>query len=229
MSLLNTDIQAQYEEAIESLKEINNRLFYNELKTKLDSRDENIETLTEEVNDAIESIEDTISSLADNVNDHLNEHLVQKVSTVFNEELGKLKGINSQIENELIVWIEKVNFLRDQCANVLTEVKDTQKHDHQWIYSQIINLQKEVTKEINKTREIVVRLLQETQQLQQQRNVELKIEVDRLKEKEVEWKAEWVRHLELSKVNQQSTKRFLLTIIAGQGALIILVIILVFL
>lgn len=84
MSTSNT-IDENYQEAIQSLKKINNELFYDDLKKLMKDREETIAGLSEEVYESIENMQRSMNTFPVQVSDQLKEEVFDPQTQLFNQ------------------------------------------------------------------------------------------------------------------------------------------------
>ena len=83
MTTSNITIDEKYNEAIQSLKKINNDLFYDDLKKIIKEREETLAELNEEVYESVEKMQKSMKHFPVQVSEQLKEEVIEPQTQVF--------------------------------------------------------------------------------------------------------------------------------------------------
>src|SRR3954467_7328674 len=111
MNTSNT-IDEKYTEAIQSLKKINNELFYDDLKKLIKDREETIAGLNEEVYESIENMKKSMESFPGQVSEQLKEGVIDHQTAIFDRGMERL-------DENILVLEKKISFWHQQCQEYL--------------------------------------------------------------------------------------------------------------
>jgi hypothetical protein len=143
MTTTNT-IDKKYEEAIQSLKKINDELFYDELKELINQREEVIVEKNEEVYDSIEKM----SELLGRFPSEFKEAVVEPQSLLFNQGMERLNENIVLLEGKAGEWHKEYQAYLKKTEALLTDLKALQKDDRDFIQVQMKKLLKAVEDQI---------------------------------------------------------------------------------
>lgn len=236
MSILNTkesekkldsslnELDFQYQEAVNSLKKINNELFYDELKQNLKDREDSTSKHVENITNLVAVMEKQMKRLPEVVNTFLNEGMVREVSSKIENEMGVFNRTNEKLEGNIKLWKENLKSLEDKNENILNSVMNTQKHDHEWINERLDQLNLAITHELAAKEGKLINFLKEQLQVMLERHELVLDKLQQIENNEALWKERWELFEKVDGVSKKNTKVLLYGVVAGQLVLVIAVI-----
>src|SRR6476659_7063507 len=87
MTTSNSTIDEKYNAAIQSLKKVNNELFYDDLKKLMKDREQTIVKLNEEVYESIEKMENSLQLFQNQASEQLKEEIINPQIELFDREM----------------------------------------------------------------------------------------------------------------------------------------------
>lgn len=144
MTTSNLTIDEKYEEAIQSLKKINDELFYDELKELIHQREEVIVEKNEEVYDHIEKMSELLRRFPSQVK----EEVIDPQSYLFNQGIDKLNESIVNLEGKAAEWHKEYQAYLKKTEALLVNLKALQKDDHDFTQIQTKRILKAIEDQI---------------------------------------------------------------------------------
>jgi hypothetical protein len=132
MSNSNT-IDEIYTEAIQSLKKINDDLFYDDLKKLMKDREENIAALNEEVYESIENMKKSMQGFPMQVSERLREEVMDPQNELFERGMERFNENVLVLEKKIAFWHQQYQENLEKTERLLAEVKGFQQEDQAFI------------------------------------------------------------------------------------------------
>jgi hypothetical protein len=132
MSTSNT-IDEKYTEAIQSLKKINDDLFYDDLKKLMKDREENIAALNEEVYESIENMKKSMQGFPMQVSERLREEVTDPQNELFERGMERFNENVLVLEKKIAFWHQQYQENLEKTERLLAEVKGFQQEDQAFI------------------------------------------------------------------------------------------------
>jgi hypothetical protein len=132
MSSSNT-IDEKYTEAIQSLKKINDDLFYDDLKKLMKDREENIAALNEEVYESIENMKKSLQGFPMQVSERLREEVIDPQNELFERGMERFNENVLVLEKKIAFWHQQYQENLEKTERLLAEVKGFQQEDQAFI------------------------------------------------------------------------------------------------
>lgn len=126
-------IDEKYTKAIQSLKKINDDLFYNDLKKLMKDREENIAALNEEVYESIENMQRSMQSFPVQVSERLREEVIDPQNELFNRGMDRFDENILVLEKKIAFWHQQYQENLERTEKLLAEVKGFQQEDQEFI------------------------------------------------------------------------------------------------
>lgn len=132
MNTSNT-IDEKYTEAIQSLKKINNELFYDDLKKLMKDREETIAGLNEEVYESIENMQKSMNSFPMQVSEQLKEEVINPQNELFDRGMERFDENILVLEKKIAFWHQQYQDYIEKTEKLLADVKGLQPDDQEFI------------------------------------------------------------------------------------------------
>lgn len=132
MNTSNT-MDEKYTEAIQSLKKINNELFYDDLKKLMKDREDNITALSEEVYESIETMKRSMEIFPGQVSEQLKEEVVTHQSELFDRRMERFDENIIVLEKKISFWHQQYQEYIERTEKLLADVKGFQQEDQEFI------------------------------------------------------------------------------------------------
>lgn len=168
MNTSNT-MDEKYNEAIQSLKKINNELFYDDLKKLMKDREETISELNGEVYGSIENMKKSMNSFPVQVCEQLKETLITPQTELFGRGMERFDENILVLEKKIAFWHQQYQEHLEKTEKLLADAKGFQQEDQAFIVG-------ETEKMLTGIRDLKERLSEQTSAL----NVKYEVVSDRL-------------------------------------------------
>lgn len=132
MNTSNT-IDEKYTEAIQSLKKINNELFYDDLKKLIKDREEMIAGLNEEVYESIENMKKSMERFPGQVSEQLKEGVIDHQTEIFDRGMERLDENILVLEKKISFWHQQYQEYLEKTDKLLADAKGFQQEDQAFI------------------------------------------------------------------------------------------------
>lgn len=132
MTTSNT-MDEKYTKAIQSLKKINNELFYDDLKKLMKDREETIAALNEEVYESIENMQRSMQGFPMEVSDRLKEEVINPQNELFHQGMERFNENILVLEKKIAFWHQQYQENLEKTEKLLAEVKGFQQEDQEFI------------------------------------------------------------------------------------------------
>ncbi|GHI00970.1 hypothetical protein [Neobacillus kokaensis] len=133
MSTPNTVVDEKYNEAIQSLKKINNLLFYEELKSLLKEREQTIAQLNEEVYESVEKMQHSMKQVPIHISEQLREEIITRQSELFDSEMMHFHEKIILLEKKISQWHQQYQEYITKTEKLLTDLRELQRNDYKFI------------------------------------------------------------------------------------------------
>ncbi|MFP7298983.1 hypothetical protein [Neobacillus niacini] len=168
MNTSNT-MDEKYTEAIQSLKKINNELFYDDLKQLMKDREETISELNGEVYESIEHMKKSMDNFPVQVSEQLNQTLINPQKELFGRGMEVFNENILVLEKKIAFWHQQYQEYLERTEQLLADAKGFQPEDRDFIVS-------EIEKVVTGIRNLQVQLSEQASAL----NVKYEVVSDRL-------------------------------------------------
>ena len=241
MNTSNT-IDEKYQEAIQSLKKINNELFYDDLKKLLKGREENIAGLNGEVYESLENMQRRMNSFPVQVSEQLKEEVLNPQAQLINQGMEKFDENILVLEKKVAFWHQQFQEYLEKTEKLLADAKGFQQDDQEFIIKEserILMVVRQLTEDLseqsavlNVKYEVVSdRLSVILKELTADRDRQ-KVELQELREQVVQvqrdgqakWEEKWRLSVERSARREGQFKKWLLGLAVGQGVSVLLMV-----
>ncbi|WP_462411601.1 hypothetical protein [Neobacillus sp. Marseille-QA0830] len=136
MNTSKTIVDEKYEEAIQSLKKINDLLFYDELKKLLEQREQTMSELNEEVYESVEKMQKSLNNVPLNISEQLKEAVITPQSELFDSGMRQLNDKILLLDEKIALWDQRYQEYVTMTEQLLEDLKDRQRNDYQFIEMQ---------------------------------------------------------------------------------------------
>ncbi|AZU62670.1 hypothetical protein [Neobacillus mesonae] len=133
MSTPKTIVDEKYNEAIQSLKKINNLLFYDELKNLLKEREQTIAQLNEEVYESVEKMQHSMKKVPIDISDQLREEIVTPQSELFDSEINHFHEKIILLEKKISQWQQQYQEYITKTEKLLADLRELQRNDYKFM------------------------------------------------------------------------------------------------
>ena len=241
MNTSNT-IDEKYQEAIQSLKKINNELFYDDLKKLLKDREENIAGLNGEVYESLENMQRRMNSFPVQVSEQLKEEVLNPQAQLINQGMERFDENILVLEKKVAFWHQQFQEYLEKTEKLLADAKGFQQDDQEFIIKEserILMVVRQLTEDLseqsavlNVKYEVVSdRLSVILKELTADRDRQ-KVELQELREQVVQvqrdgqakWEEKWRLSVERSARREGQLKKWLLGLAVGQGVSVLLMV-----
>ncbi|WP_053363192.1 hypothetical protein [Bacillus sp. FJAT-27251] len=146
----NASTEKKYQEAIQSLRKINDDLFYGELKQLIKEREDAIAAMNEAVYQYIEKMDEHLKSFPDQVSGQVKEDLIvpQQAS------LERFNGNLADMESRMGLWQSQYQDYLVKTENLLSGMKELLREDQEFAGSQTEKVLSELRKLEEKVRDV---------------------------------------------------------------------------
>jgi hypothetical protein len=241
MSTSNT-IDEKYTEAIQSLKKINNELFYDDLKKLMKDREETIAALNEEVYESIENMQKSMQGFPMQVSARLREDVIDPQNELFNRGMDRFDENILVLEKKIAFWHQQYQENLEKTEKLLAEVKGFQQEDQAFIIGetdrvmtdlrQLQEAMSEQSSALNVKYEVVsdrlgliVKEIIALEDRYQAEIAELTQQVVQVqKDAQDKWEAKWKLSVESGVKRENLFKRWLIGLAVGQGVSVLMMV-----
>ncbi|TCN25153.1 hypothetical protein [Mesobacillus foraminis] len=136
MTTSNTTVDKKYQEAIQSLKRINNELFYDDLKQLIKEREQAIAELNGEVSQSIEKMKKSMESFPVQVRGQLKEEIIDPQTRLFEASMERFGDNLAAMEQKQSSWQEKYQEYLLKTENLLSGLKELLREDQEFTVGQ---------------------------------------------------------------------------------------------
>jgi hypothetical protein len=241
MSTSNT-IDENYQEAIQSLKKINNELFYDDLKKLMKDREETIAGLSEEVYESIENMQRSMNSFPVQVSEQLKEEVFNPQTQLFNQGMERFDENILVLEKKIAFWHQQYQEYMEKMEKLLVDAKGFQQEDQEFIVREserVLTVVRKLTEDLSEQSAVLnvkyevvserlgmilkdLTYVRDRQKIEFQEQHELVVQVQRdLKDK---WEEKWKQSVESSVRRERVFKKWLMGLAVGQGVSVLLMV-----
>ncbi|MEH7274799.1 hypothetical protein [Neobacillus vireti] len=242
MKMNSSTMDEKYTEAIQSLKKINNELFYDELKQLIKDREENIAELNGEVHETIEHLQKRMEQFPVQVSEHLKEGVLNQQIELFDNRMERFDENNLVLEKRISFWHQQYQESLEKTEKLLAEAKGLQPDDQAFIAGeserlmtgvrQLTEAMSEQASALNVKYEVVSErldmILKEIAAVES-RNRE---EIDQLtqqvlkgkKDIQDKWEEQWKLNVKSGERKDKMFKKWLIGLALGQGVSVLLMV-----
>ncbi|MFS0775015.1 hypothetical protein ABC255_03095 [Neobacillus sp. 3P2-tot-E-2] len=132
MNTSNT-VDEKYTEAIQSLRKINDDLFYDDLKKLMKDREETIAALNEEVYESIENMQRSMQGFPIQVSERLREEVIDPQNEIFERGMERFNENTLVLEKKIAFWHQQYQENLEKTEKLLAEAKGFQQEDQAFI------------------------------------------------------------------------------------------------
>jgi soluble cytochrome b562 len=242
MNTSNT-IDEKYQEAIQSLKKINDELFYDDLKKLLKDREENIAGLNGEVYESIENMQRSMNSFPNQVSEQLKEEVFNPQAQMFDQGMERFDENILVLEKKVAFWHQQFQEYVEKTERLLADAKGFQQEDQEFIVREserVLSVVQQLTEDLseqsavlNVKYEVVSErlgvILKELTAVRDRQKVELQelreqvVQVQR--DVQDKWEEKWRLSVESGARREGLFKKWLLRLAIGQGVSVLLMVI----
>lgn len=239
MNTSNT-IDEKYQEAIQSLKKINNELFYDDLKKLMKDREETIAGLNEEVYESIENMKRSMHSFPVQVSEQLKEEVFNPQAQLFDRGMERFDENILVLEKKIAFWHQQYQEYLEKTDKLLADAKGFQQEDQEFIIREserVLTVVQQLTEDLNEQSAVLnvkyevvsERLGVILKELTAVRDRQ-KVEFEELREQVVQvqkdvqgkWEEKWRQSVERGARREGLFKKWLLGLAVGQGVSVLL-------
>jgi hypothetical protein len=235
-------IDEKYTEAIQSLKKINNDLFYDDLKKLMKEREENIAALNQEVYQSIENMQGSMQGFPMQVSERLREEVIDPQNELFERGMERFNENILVLEKKIAFWHQQHQDYLEKTDQLLAEVKGFQQEDQAFIIAEtdkvltdIRQLQEALSEQssaLNVKYEVVSDrlglMLQEIMAVEDRYKEEIAQLTQQVvhvqKDVQDKWEEKWKLSIESSRRREGLFKKWLMGLAVGQGVSILLMV-----
>jgi hypothetical protein len=241
MNTSNT-MDEKYNEAIQSLKKINNELFYDDLKKLMKDREETISELNGEVYESIENMKKSMDSFPVQVSEKLKEELIHPQTELFGRGMERFDENILVLEKKIAFWHQQYQEYLERTEKLLADAKGFQQEDRDFIVGETEKMLAEIREltealseqagVLNVKYEVVSDrlslILNELTAVEDRRQVEIaqlnEQVVQVQKDAQDKWEEKWKRSVESSLKRERLLKKWLIGLGVGQGVSVLLMV-----
>jgi hypothetical protein len=235
-------IDENYQEAIQSLKKINNELFYDDLKKLMKDREETIAGLSEEVYESIENMQRSMNSFPVQVSEQLKEEVFSPQTQLFNQGMERFDENILVLEKKIAFWHQQYQEYMEKMEKLLADAKGFQQEDQEFIVREserVLTVVRQLTENLSEQSAVLnvkyevvserlgmilkdLTYVRDRQKIEFQEQHELVVQVQRdLKDK---WEEKWKQSVESSVRRERVFKKWLMGLAVGQGVSVLLMV-----
>jgi hypothetical protein len=241
MNTSNT-MDEKYNEAIQSLKKINNELFYDDLKKLMKDREETISELNGEVYESIENMKKSMDSFPVQVSEKLKDELIHPQTELFGRGMERFDENILVLEKKIAFWHQQYQEYLERTEKLLADAKGFQQEDQAFIVKETEKVLAEIRKltealseqagVLNVKYEVVSDrlslILNELTAVEDRRQAEIaqlnEQVVQVQKDAQDKWEAKWKQSVESSLKRERLLKKWLIGLGVGQGVSVLLMV-----
>ncbi|WHZ02720.1 hypothetical protein QNH48_28010 [Neobacillus sp. YX16] len=232
----------KYNEAIQSLKKINNELFYDDLKKLMKDREETISELNGEVYESIENMKKSMDSFPVQVSEKLKEELIHPQTELFGRGMERFDENILVLEKKIAFWHMQYQEYLERTEKLLADAKGFQQEDRDFIVGETEKMLAEIRQlteslseqagVLNVKYEVVSDrlslILNELTAVEDRRQVEIaqlnEQVVQVQKDAQDKWEEKWKRSVESGLRRERLLKKWLIGLGVGQGVSVLLMV-----
>jgi hypothetical protein len=241
MNTSNT-MDEKYNEAIQSLKKINDELFYDDLKKLMKDREETISELNGEVYESIENMKKSMDSFPVQVSEKLKEELIHPQTELFGRGMERFNENILVLEKKIAFWHQQYQEYLERTEKLLADAKGFQQEDQAFIVGETEKMLAEIRQltealseqagVLNVKYEVVSDrlslILKELTAVEDRRQAEIaqltKQVVQVQKDAQDKWEEKWRQSVESSLRRERLLKKWLIGLGVGQGVSVLLMV-----
>ncbi|MEH6991465.1 hypothetical protein V7075_02010 [Neobacillus drentensis] len=241
MNTSNT-MDEKYHEAIQSLKKINNELFYDDLKKLMKDREETISELNGEVYESIENMKKSIDSFPVQVSEKLKEELIHPQTELFGRGMERFDENILVLEKKIAFWHQQYQEYLERTEKLLADAKGFQQEDQDFIVGETEKMLAEIRQltgalseqagVLNVKYEVVSDrlslILNELTAVEDRRQVEIAQLTEQVgqvqKDAQNKLEEKWKQSVESSLRRERLLKKWLIGLGVGQGVSVLLMV-----
>lgn len=241
MNTSNT-VDEKYTEAIQSLKKINDDLFYDDLKKLMKDREETIAALNEEVYESIENMRTSMHSFPTQVSERLREEVMDPQNEVFERGMERFNENILVLEKKIAFWHQQYQENLEKTEKLLAEVKGFQQEDQNFIIGETERARKDIKKlqealseqssALNVKFEVVSDrlglILQEIIAIEDRYKAEIAELTQQVvqvqKEAQDKWEEKWKKSVKSAEKRESLFKKWLMGLAVGQGVSVVMMV-----
>lgn len=241
MNTSNT-IDEKYTEAIQSLKKINNELFYDDLKKLMKDREVTIAELNEEVYESIGNMQKSMNSFHTQVTEQLKEEVFNPQTELFDRGMERFDENILVLEKKISFWHQQYQEYMEKTEKLLAEVKGFQQEDKAFIVGETERLLSEVSvfrEQLSEhTSTLIVKyevvsdrlglILQELMAFEDRYKAEMTQLTDQVvqvqKDVQDKWEEKWKQSVESGVRRESLFKKWLIGLAVGQGVSVLMMV-----
>jgi hypothetical protein len=241
MNTSNT-MDEKYNEAIQSLKKINDELFYDDLKKLMKDREETISELNGEVYESIENMKKSMDSFPMQVSEKLKEELIHPQTELFGRGMERFNENILVLEKKIAFWHQQYQEYLERTEKLLADAKGFQQEDQAFIVGETEKMLAEIRQltealseqagVLNVKYEVVSDrlslILKELTAVEDRRQAEIaqltKQVVQVQKDAQDKWEEMWRQSVESSLRRERLLKKWLIGLGVGQGVSVLLMV-----
>ncbi len=251
MTTSNIAIDEKYNEAIQSLKKINNDLFYDDLKKIMKEREETLAELNEEVYESIEKMQKSLLHFPVQVSEQLKEEVIEPQSQVFDRGMERFDETIAELDKKISFWHQEYQDYLLKTEKLLAEAKGFQQEDKEFILgeaervlTEVRLLQEQVTRALSEEADklnvkyeavgerlgVILKELTVVEESHQAEIVQLNQQLTHnQKELQHKWEEKWNLSIESGAKREGLFKKWLIGLAVGQGVSVALMVLMFFL
>jgi chaperonin GroEL (HSP60 family) len=239
MTTSNT-VDEKYTEAIQSLKKINNELFYDDLKQLIKDREETIAKLNEDVYESIEDMQKTVQGFPVQVSERLKEEVINPQIELFDRGMERLDENILVLEKKISFWHQQYQEYLEKTEKLLADAKGFQQEDQEFIAGEsdrvltcvrqltealseqaaVLNVKYEV---VSDRLDLILQELGAAGDRHKSEFTELRGDVVQAqKDAQAKWEEKWKRSVESGVRRESHFKKWLIGLAVGQGVSVLL-------
>jgi hypothetical protein len=241
MNTSNT-MDEKYTEAIQSLKKINNELFYDDLKKLMKDREETISELNGEVYESIENMKKSMDSFPVQVSEKLKEVLIDPQTELFGRGMERFDENILVLEKKIAFWHQQYQEHLEKTEKLLADAKGFQQEDQAFIVGETEKVLAEIGElaealseqagVLNVKYEVVSDrlslILTELTAVEDRRQAEIGQLTEQVvqvqKEVQDKWEEKWKLSIESGLRRERLLKKWLIGLGVGQGVSVLLMV-----
>jgi hypothetical protein len=241
MNTSNT-MDEKYNEAIQSLKKINDELFYDDLKKLMKDREETISELNGEVYESIENMKKSMDSFPEQVSEKLKEELIHPQTELFGRGMERFNENILVLEKKIAFWHQQYQEYLERTEKLLADAKGFQQEDQDFIVGETERMLAEIRQltealseqagVLNVKYEVVSDrlslILKELTAVEDRRQAEIAQLTEQVlqvqKDAQDKWQEKWKQSVESSLRRERLLKKWLIGLGVGQGVSVLLMV-----
>ncbi|MEH7113827.1 hypothetical protein V7124_15750 [Neobacillus niacini] len=250
MTTSNIAIDEKYNEAIQSLKKINNDLFYDDLKKIMKEREDTLAELNEEVYESIEKMQKSLKHFPVQVSEQLKEEVIEPQSQVFDRGMERFDETIAVLDKKISFWHQEFQDYLLKTERLLADAKGLQQDDQEFIVgetervlTEVRILQEQVTRALSEEADklnvkyeavgerlgVILKELTVVEESHQAEIAQLNQQLTHnQKELQHKWEEKWKLSIENGAKREGLFKKWLIGLAIGQGVSVGLMVLMFF-